>query len=113
MNRGDVVEVDWLYTDMSGSKIRPAVVVQADFLDGLIDDTVLVQITNTRHAISGTEVVLVPAVEVNARLSKVCVASCMNILTFEQARIVRTIGFLSSTAMQEIENCLKIVLKIL
>lgn len=35
MNRGDVVEVDWLYTDMTGSKIRPAVVVQGDFLNGL------------------------------------------------------------------------------
>jgi hypothetical protein len=27
MKRGDVVEVDWQYTDMSGSKLRPAVVV--------------------------------------------------------------------------------------
>jgi mRNA-degrading endonuclease toxin of MazEF toxin-antitoxin module len=39
MNRGDVVEVDWPYTDLSGSKVRPAVVVQADFLNGLIYDT--------------------------------------------------------------------------
>ena len=42
MKRGDVVAVDWLDTDMSGSKIRPAVVVQGDFLNGLIDDTILV-----------------------------------------------------------------------
>jgi len=27
MKRGDVVEVDWQYTDMTGSKLRPAVVV--------------------------------------------------------------------------------------
>ena len=38
MNRGEVVEVDWQYKDMSGSKLRPAVVVQADFLNGMIDD---------------------------------------------------------------------------
>ena len=42
MKRGEVVEVDWQYTDMSGSKVRPAV-VQGDFLNGLIDDTILVQ----------------------------------------------------------------------
>jgi mRNA-degrading endonuclease toxin of MazEF toxin-antitoxin module len=40
MNRGDVVLVDWPFTDLSGSKLRPAIVVQADFLNGLIDDTV-------------------------------------------------------------------------
>jgi mRNA-degrading endonuclease toxin of MazEF toxin-antitoxin module len=47
MNRGDVVLVDWPYSDRTGSKLRPAVVVQADFLNGVIDDTVLVQITST------------------------------------------------------------------
>jgi mRNA-degrading endonuclease toxin of MazEF toxin-antitoxin module len=44
MNRGDVVELDWPFSDRKGSKTRPAVVVQADFLNGLIDDTIFVQI---------------------------------------------------------------------
>ena len=56
MNRGDVVEVDWPFSDLSGAKPRPAVVVQADFLNGLIDDTIFVQITSTKHGIPGTEV---------------------------------------------------------
>ena len=64
MNRGDVVLVDWAYSDLTGTKLRPAVVVQADFLNGLIDDTVLVQITGTRHGISGTEVGIDPAQEI-------------------------------------------------
>ena len=50
MKRGEVVLVDWPYSDRTGSKLRPAVVVQADFLNGLIDDTVLVQVTGTKHA---------------------------------------------------------------
>ena len=49
MNRGDVVLVDWAYSDLTGTKLRPAVVVQADFLNGLIDDTVLVQMHAARH----------------------------------------------------------------
>ena len=112
MNRGDVVEVDWLFTDMTGSKVRPAVVVQADYLNGLIDDTILVQITTSRHGIPGTEVLLDPAVETGSGLSKVSVASCLNITTFEQLRVLRTIGSLSNAAMRQIEACLKAVLAI-
>jgi mRNA-degrading endonuclease toxin of MazEF toxin-antitoxin module len=112
MTRGEVVEVDWQCTDMSGSKLRPAVVVQADFLNGILDETILVQITSTRHGIPGTEVVLDPAVETGSGLSRVCVASCFNVTTFDQALVVRTIGFLSDAAMREIEACLKVVLEI-
>jgi mRNA interferase MazF len=112
MKRGEVVEVDWQYTDMSGSKLRPAVVVQADFLNGVIDDTILVQITSTRHGIPGTEVLLDPAVETSSGLSKVCVASCLNVTTYDQALVLRTIGDLSDAALEQIEACLKVVLAI-
>src|SRR5262249_28692536 len=110
MNRGDVVRGDWPYSDLTGRKSRPAVVVQADFLNGLIDDTVLVQITSTRHAIPGTEVEIDPAQETASGLSKVCHASCANILTLDQALVEGTIGFLSAATVRQIEDCLKTVL---
>jgi len=110
MRRGEVVEVDWLYSDMSGSKKRPAVLVQADYLNGLIDDTILVQITSTQHGIPGTEVLLDPAVETASGLRMICVASCINVTTFEQLRVLRTIGYLSDAAMQQISECLKTVM---
>jgi mRNA-degrading endonuclease toxin of MazEF toxin-antitoxin module len=112
MNRGDVVEVDWQHSDMTGSKKRPAVVVQSDSLNSLLDDTILVQITSTRHGIPGTEVLLDPAIESASGLSKVCVASCVNVMTFEQVRVLRTVGYLSDAALQQIETCLKTVLEI-
>jgi mRNA-degrading endonuclease toxin of MazEF toxin-antitoxin module len=112
MRRGEVVEVDWQFSDLTGSKRRPAVVVQADFLNGLIDDTILVQITSTRHGIPGTEVELDPAVETTSGLSKLCVASCINITTFEQIRVLRTIGYLSDASMQQIGDCLKTALEL-
>jgi mRNA-degrading endonuclease toxin of MazEF toxin-antitoxin module len=112
MNRGDVVEVEWYFTDMTGFKRRPAVVLQGDFLNGLIDDTILVQITSTRHGLPNTEVLLGPAVETASGLNRVCVASCINITTFEQARVLRTIGYLSASAMQQIETCMKAVLEV-
>ena len=110
MNRGEVVEVDWPFSDFSGSKPRPAVVVQADFLNGLIDDTIYVKVQGRAYGIPGTEVRLDPAIETASDLSMVCYASCKDILTREQALILRTVGILSDAAMGQIEACLKTVL---
>src|SRR5260370_7058990 len=85
--RGDVVEVDWPYSDLSGTKVRPAVVVQADFLNGLIDDTILVKITGSRFGIPVTEVELYPARETSSGLSKICYASCYNVRTRDQPKV--------------------------
>ena len=104
------MEIDWQFSDLTGSKVRPAVVVQADFLDGLIDDTILVKITGQRFGIPGTEVVIDPTVETASGLSKVCYASCKDILTRDQALVLRTGGVLSDGAMQKIDVCLKAVL---
>src|SRR5215469_10199351 len=112
MRRGEVVEVDWPYSDMTGSKKRPAIVVQANFLNGLIDDTILVQITSTRHGLPGTEVLLDPAVETASGLREVCVTSCTNILTMDQVRLLRTIGYVSDAALRQISDCLKTVLEL-
>jgi mRNA interferase MazF len=110
MKRGDVVEVDWPFSDRTGAKVRPAVVVQADFLNGLIDDTVLVQITTTRFGIPGTETLIDPAQETAAGLTKLCVANCMNFLTLDQTLVIRSVGSLSDGIMRQIEDCLKTVL---
>src|SRR5262245_5692173 len=110
MKRAEVVLVDWPYSDRSGSKLRPAIVVQADFLNGILDDTVLVQITSTPHSIPGTELKLDPALETNSGLLHISYAFCPNVLTAEQALIDQTIGFLSDAAMNLIEDCLKVSL---
>jgi mRNA interferase MazF len=110
MNRGDVVLVDWPYSDRTGSKLRPAVVIQADFLNGLIDDTVLVQVTSKGHGIPGTEVKLDPAQEPAAGLLHVSYAFCPNLLTADPALIDQTIGVLSDAAMWMIEASLKATL---
>src|SRR5438046_610393 len=110
MKRGEVVEIDWPYSDLTGSKVRPAVVVQADFLDGLIDDTILVKITSRHYGIPGTEVEIDPTVETSSGLSKLCYASCKDLLTRDETLILRTVGVLSDDAMQQISDCLKKVL---
>jgi mRNA interferase MazF len=110
MNRGDVVQVNWPFTDQTGSKSRPAVVVQADYLTAIIDDTILVQITSKIHGITGTEVILDPQQEPMSGLSKRCVAACSNLLTYDVNLIQRKIGFLSDASMQLIDECVKTAL---
>lgn len=110
MKRGDVVLVDWPYSDRTGSKLRPAIVVQADFLNGLIDDTILVQITRTSHGIPGTEVALDPLHEPASGLIHFSYASCANLLTADPGFIDQTIGYLSDAILGQIDGCLKNVL---
>ena len=107
MKRGDVVQVDWPYTDYSGSKVRPAVVVQADYLDGITDDTILVRVTSKIPGITGTEGILDPAQEPISGLKKKCVAACSDILTYDQSMVHATIGTLSDATMDVIDECLK------
>ena len=112
MNRGEVVLVDWPYSDMTGSKLRPAVVVQADFLNGLIDDTIYVQSTGTPHGIPGTEVAIDPAAETASGLVKTSYASSTNVLTRDQALVHHTLGIVSDAILQQIGACLKKVLEL-
>jgi mRNA interferase MazF len=112
MNRGEVVLVDWPYSDRTAGKIRPAVVVQADYLTGILDDTVLVHITSKKHGLPGTEVELNPASETASGLLRISYAFCPNVLTADPADIDSTIGVLSDQAMRKIEECLKSTLSI-
>src|SRR5437773_12124925 len=102
MNRADVVIVDWPYSDLSGSKLRPAVVVQADYLNGLIDDTIYVKVQGRHYGIPGTEVEIDPAVETASGLVKLCYASCKDVLTRDQTLIHHTLGVLSDAILQQI-----------
>lgn len=108
--RGDVVRVDWPYSDRTGSKVRPAVVVQSDALNSQIDDTVLV--SRTHRAVGMTEVLIDPAVETNCGLRCPSVVSCSNLLTIDQSLVVQALGRLSTSAMRQIETCLKTVLEL-
>jgi mRNA interferase MazF len=112
MTRGDVAIVDWPFSDLSGSKLRPAVVVQADYLNGLVDDTIYVKVQSQHYGIPGTEVELDPAVETLSGLKNVSYASCKDVLTRDQALVHHLLGVLSDTAMRKIEDCLKAVLEI-
>ena len=111
MRRGEVVVVDWPFSDRTGSKLRPAVVVQADLLNGLIDDTVLVAVTS-RSRLAGTEVLLDSTTENASGLSHRSYAVCNALLTLDQALVHHTLGVLSDAAMQAIADRIKAALEL-
>ena len=49
VRRGDIVLVDFPYSDHTGSKVRPALVGQADVWNQRLDDTILALITSSRR----------------------------------------------------------------
>ncbi|MEX2140145.1 MAG: type II toxin-antitoxin system PemK/MazF family toxin [Pirellulales bacterium] len=110
MKRADVVLVDFPYSDGTGSKLRPALVVQADFLNGLINDTVLVSITRTVRPASQTEALIEISRESRSGLRHDSVVTCTNFITMDQALVYRTIGALSKTTMDEVDRRLRTAL---
>ena len=80
VQRGDVVMIDWPYSDRMGSKVRPAIVVQVDPLNVRIADTVLIAITGTTRRAGNVEVVIDPGTETGSGLWRTSVASCNNLM---------------------------------
>ena len=49
IRRGEVVIVDFPYSDQTGRKVRPVLVVQSDVWNQRLEDTILALITSSRH----------------------------------------------------------------
>ena len=116
VRRSEVVLVDFPYSDHTGSKVRPALVVQADAWNQRLDDTILALITSSRHRRVGAATQL--SIDINTaegqqtglRLNSVI--QCENLLTYDQALILRVLGRLSATTMEQIDTCFKAALGI-
>ena len=53
VHRGQIVMVDFPYADRTGSRVRPALVVQADDLNAALNATVPAMITSSRSRMVG------------------------------------------------------------
>lgn len=114
MKRGDIIIVELPFTDDSGSKRRPALVVQSDAMNKLVPDTIVASVTSTIHraATIPTQIIVDPAVETASRLLHVSVVRCENLRAIDQKRILGSIGSLSQRTMKQVDECLRIALGI-
>ena len=116
VQRGDIVLIDFPYSNHTGSKIRPALVVQSDVWNQRLDDTILALITSSSPRRTGAstqysiDISTVEGRQTNLRFDSI--VQCENLVTHDQRLILRIIGRLSDSAMQQVDACLKAALGI-
>jgi mRNA interferase MazF len=112
VSRGDIVLVDYPFSDRTGSKVRPALVVQADALNRRITDTILASISRSTHRASATQLFVgISTPEGGATgLRQNSMIQCDNLLTYDQRLVITKIGQLSVPLMQRVNGCLKAAL---
>ena len=110
VQRGDVILVNYPFASGTGSKVRPAVVVQCDRNNARLDNTIIAQITSrTRHARTEATQLLIEAASPASRQAGLLIdsaVSCENLYTVRQDTITRIIGDFPNEVMQQIAECL-------
>ena len=116
VQRGDIVLVDFPYSNRTGSKMRPALVVQSDVWNQRLDDTILALITSSPQRRTGASTqYFIDISTVEGRQTKLrldSIVQCENLVTYDHRLIPRILGRLSDSAMQQVDACLKAALDI-
>jgi mRNA interferase MazF len=113
MKRGDVVIIDFPYSDLTGSKVCPSLVVQSDLLNAIRDDAILAIITSMSSGRPGTEILIEIANEPGSGLRFDSYLHCDTLVTLDQSLIVDVIDSLSARTMIKVNQCLKAALALL
>ena len=107
MNRGDVVLADFPFQDLSGSKIRPAIVVQNASDNELLADTILAMVTGNLRDANHPAAVYVDPFDgdgIGSGLRGPSLIKCGNLAAVRKQRVVHVIGKLSDKAMQKVNS---------
>jgi mRNA interferase MazF len=115
VRRGDVILAFYPFASGVGGSRRPALVVQSDFYNQRIRNTIIAQITTNLRRANDPSHHLVEAATPEGRQAGLLhdsVVSCTNLATIEETRIDRVIGVLTPAMMQRIDACLKAALAI-
>lgn len=112
VSRGDVVLVDYPFSDRTGSKVRPALIVQSNALNQRIADTILAAISRSTHRASATQLFIDISTSPGSTtgLRQNSMIQCENLLTFDCRFIIAKIGELPAPLMRQVEGCLRAAL---
>ena len=113
LQRGDVVLVTFPFTDLSGSKKRPAVVLQTETAQSI--DTILAFISSViSKPIGKAEIVLTPTQRdfATTGLKVPSIIRLDKLATLDRRLVVRKLGALSQRQIQQIDGALLNVLEI-
>lgn len=108
LTRGDIVLVDYPFTDRTGSKVRPTAVVSTDELNRT-DDVVLSAITSVvRPTLEAWQLQIDPS-RPDSRgtgLLSTSVIDCGNVLTIDQRFVLKKLGRLPRAVLKHVDVCL-------
>ena len=115
VRRGDIIIVDHPFSDGSGSKIRPCLVVQNDLRNAILQETIIAPISSSlRHVSDPTQLfidITTPdGLATGLKLDSV--VRCGSPITIHESSIRKKIGMLSVSLMLQIDDCLKIALNL-
>lgn len=100
MKRGDIFGIDFPFSDDSGSKVRPSLVVQSDAVKS--PDVILAMISGTQGDVS---VLLTPSDTPGIR--KPCFVRCDKLYSISRANLYGAVGTLSPAMLRKVDACLK------
>jgi mRNA interferase MazF len=116
LKRGEIVIAVLPFSDGSGSKVRPALVVQCDHNNRRLQDVIVAVITRTtKNAIAEPTQLLLDIATPKGKatnLLHVSAVKCEHLITIEQSLIRRVIGSLPADMMVQIDDCLKAALEL-
>ncbi|HEY2587771.1 MAG TPA: type II toxin-antitoxin system PemK/MazF family toxin [Tepidisphaeraceae bacterium] len=105
-----MVLVDFPYPSGSGSKVRPALVVQNDKDNARLLNTIIAQITGTTpRSLEATQVLIETGTSDGKQsgLAFDSVVNCINVTTIAKARVLRKLGSLSAALTARVNDALK------
>lgn len=107
-SRGDVILADLLYTDRTGSKVRPALVVQSDRNNRRLDEVILAVITSKtdRSAVEPTQLLIDVATSEGRQsgLLQISTVKCEHLITLRGSFVKRAIGHLPVALMRKVNS---------
>lgn len=116
VHRGDVVIIDHPFSDATGSKVRPALVVQSDPRNALLNETIISLISkNLKHIGTDQTQLLIEIGTMDGKgtgLKVDSVVKCGKLFTLHEDLVRKKIGILSVSLMQQVNDCLKAALEL-
>src|SRR2546426_273556 len=101
--RGDVVLVPFPFTDLTGAKQRPALVVSADVFNSTRDDVLVVAITSQVPAKVAADELIIPASELAAcGLPKASIPKLTKLVTLHRQLVIKRVGTLPAATLAQV-----------
>jgi|SRR5581483_10017056 len=116
VKRGDIVLLDYPFSEAGGSKIRPALVVQTDVRNARLTETIVALVTtNLSHIGHDVTQFLIDIRTPDGRASGLrrdSAVRCGKLYTVHESHVQMKIGSLSMALMAKANDCLRAALEL-